>query len=133
MRLSAARRHIKILLATTFPAACGLGVFELAAQEKAAPAASADVNAQAIVLDTIEVRGDASGTVGYLATRISTATKTDTPLINIPQSITVVTRQHIQDIGAQKLEDVVRYVPGVNWHQGENNRDQIVIRGQSST
>ena len=27
----------------------------------------------------------------------------------------------------------MRYVPGVNWHQGEGNRDQIVIRGQSST
>ena len=33
----------------------------------------------------------------------------------------------------QPLEDVAHYVPGVNWHQGEGNRDQIVIRGVSST
>ena len=39
----------------------------------------------------------------------------------------------MQDIGAQRLEDVAHYVPGVNWHQGEGNRDQIVIRGVSST
>ena len=61
------------------------------------------------------------------------ATKTNTPLRDIPQSVRVVTRQQIQDIGAQRIEDVVHYVPGVNWHQGEGNRDQIVIRGQSST
>ncbi|MGF1954254.1 TonB-dependent receptor plug domain-containing protein, partial [Lactococcus lactis] len=76
---------------------------------------------------------DSKGAVGYLATRTSTATKTDTPLINVPQAVSVMTRQQVEDIGAQKLEDVVRYIPGVNWHQGENNRDQVIIRGQSST
>ena len=73
---------------------------------------------------------NAGGDIGYHATSTSTATKTNTPLINIPQAITVITKQQIQDIGAQRIEDVVRYVPGVNWHQGEGNRDQIVIRGQ---
>ena len=28
---------------------------------------------------------------------------------------------------------MVRYMPGVLWHQGENNRDQVIIRGQSSS
>ncbi|MEP7031587.1 MAG: TonB-dependent receptor plug domain-containing protein, partial [Pseudolabrys sp.] len=84
-------------------------------------------------MDTIDVTGNSDATVGYLATRSSTATKTDTPLRDVPQSVSVMTKQQIQDIGAQKMEDVVRYVPGVVWHQGENNRDQVVIRGQSST
>lgn len=94
-----------------------------------------NANAQATGdLPTIDVQGGGSqNTIGYIATRTSTATKTDTPLINVPQSVTVVTKQQVQDIGAQRLEDVVRYVPGVVWHQGEGNRDQIVIRGQSST
>jgi catecholate siderophore receptor len=93
-----------------------------------------NANAQAADLPTIDVQGGGSkNTVGYIATRTSTATKTDTPLINVPQAVTVVTKQQVQDIGAQRLEDVVRYVPGVVWHQGEGNRDQIVIRGQSST
>ncbi len=73
------------------------------------------------------------GDVGYHAENTSTATKTNTPLRNIPQAISVVTKQQVQDIGAQRLEDVTHYIPGVNWHQGEGNRDQVVIRGQSST
>jgi catecholate siderophore receptor len=107
------------LLGTTALAAIGQG---------SAAQAQSRIN-----LETIEVQSTASGTVGYLATRSATATKTDTPPREIPQSITVVTKQQVQDIAAQRLEDVVRYVPGINWHQGENNRDQIVIRGQSST
>jgi catecholate siderophore receptor len=76
---------------------------------------------------------NSGGDVGYHARSTSSGTKTNTPLINVPQSITVITRQQMQDIGAQRLEDVAHYVPGVNWHQGEGNRDQIVIRGVSST
>src|SRR4029079_1592098 len=78
------------------------------------------------------VTTNAGGDVGYHANSTSSATKTNTPLRDIPQSITVITKQQVQDIGAQRIEDVVRYVPGVNWHQGEGNRDQLVIRGQSS-
>jgi catecholate siderophore receptor len=76
---------------------------------------------------------NAGGDVGYHAESTSSGTKTNTPLRDIPQSITVVTKQEIQDLGAQRLEDVAHYVPGVNWHQGEGNRDQIIIRGVSST
>src|SRR5581483_6853186 len=31
------------------------------------------------------------------------------------------------------VADVVRYVPGITAHQGENNRDQLVIRGNSTS
>lgn len=90
-------------------------------------------SAQAIQLDTINVQADQNrNSVGYLATRTSTATKTDTPLLNVPQSVSVATKEQLRDTGAQKMEDAVRYMPGVLWHQGENNRDQVVIRGQSS-
>ena len=62
-----------------------------------------------------------------------TATKTDTPLRDVPQSITVVTQDMIQDQAMQNLADVVRYVPGVGMAQGEGNRDTPVFRGNSST
>jgi catecholate siderophore receptor len=61
------------------------------------------------------------------------ATKTLTPLLDVPQSITVVTQQLIKDQMMLSVGDVVRYVPGVTAHQGENNRDQVVIRGNSSS
>jgi len=128
-----ARQRVHALLATTFLiTTAGFGSAE-AQQRSKQQAPALDANAQSLTLDPIEVQGEGGGTVGYLATRTSTATKTDTPLRDVPQSVTVITKQQIKDTGAQKLEDVVRYVPGVVWHQGENNRDQVVIRGQSST
>src|SRR6185369_6398093 len=70
---------------------------------------------------------------GYRATRSSTATKTDTPITDIPSSLTVVPAQLMEDQAMRSMGDVFRYVPGVLMHQGEGNRDQIVIRGISTT
>ena len=64
---------------------------------------------------------------------ISTATKTLTPLRDIPQSISVVSKEQIRDQAMSSITDVVAYVPGVTSHQGENNRDQIVIRGNNTS
>ena len=70
-----------------------------------------------------------TGTAGYYTNSTSVATKTNTPLINIPQSLTVITKDFIRDQSFQNLTDVTRYVPGVAVHQGEGNRDELVIRG----
>ncbi|HEU4939768.1 MAG TPA: TonB-dependent siderophore receptor [Vicinamibacterales bacterium] len=63
----------------------------------------------------------------------STATKTPTPIRDIPQSITVVNQELMKDQLMTSISDVVRYVPGVTSHQGENNRDQIIMRGNSTS
>lgn len=76
---------------------------------------------------------DRTGTVGIYANSTSTATKTNTPLLNIPQSISVLTKEYIQDQNFQSVTDVTRYVPGVAIHQGEGNRDELVIRGVDSS
>lgn len=70
---------------------------------------------------------------GYLAANSVTATKIDTPLIDIPQSITVVTRERLDDQAQRSMADVLRYVPGATVGQGEGNRDQITLRGQNTT
>ena len=70
---------------------------------------------------------------GYLATNSVTATKTDTPLIDIPQTINVVTREQLDDQAHHSLADILRYVPGTTVGQGEGNRDQITLRGQNTT
>ena len=69
----------------------------------------------------------------YVVKRTRTATKTDTPLRDVPQSATVVTRALIADQAMQGMADVVRYVPGITMGQGEGHRDAPTIRGQSST
>lgn len=70
---------------------------------------------------------------GYETSVISSATKTLTPLRDVPQSVTVLSAEVIKHQGMQSIGDVVRYVPGITAIQGENNRDQVVIRGNSSS
>ena len=62
-----------------------------------------------------------------------TATKTLTPLRDVPQSVTVITRTMISDQSMQSMADVVRYVPGIGMGQGEGNRDTPILRGNSTT
>src|SRR3984885_7418176 len=66
-----------------------------------------------------------TGTVGVYANSTSVATKSNTPLVDIPQSLSVLTKDFIRDQGFQGLTDVTRYVPGVAVHQGEGNRDEL--------
>ena len=70
---------------------------------------------------------------GYVASNSVTATKTDTPLLDIPQTINVVTREQLDDQALRSLAEVLRYVPGTTVGQGEGNRDQITLRGQNTT
>ena len=51
---------------------------------------------------------------GYVAKRSATGTKTDTPIVETPQSISVVTKDFIEAIGAQTLKEGMAYTPGVN-------------------
>jgi catecholate siderophore receptor len=70
---------------------------------------------------------------GYEVERTASATKTDTPLIDVPQAINVISREQLDDQGIATLGDALRFVPGVTLGQGEGHRDQITLRGQSST
>src|SRR6185369_6945210 len=69
----------------------------------------------------------------YGVNSINSATKTLTPLRDIPQSISVVTKEQIRDQSMASVADVDAYVPGITSHQGENNRDQLVIRGNNTS
>src|SRR4051812_23651712 len=81
-----------------------------------APVVPAPQQAPAAPVDTQDAR---TGTVGVYANSTSVATKTNTPLINIPQSVNVLTRSFIQDQSFQSVTEATRYVPGVAIHQGE--------------
>jgi iron complex outermembrane receptor protein len=71
----------------------------------------------------------------YVANRAATGTKTDTPIIETPQSISVVTDQQMLDQGAQTLQEAVRYSAGVTSEAyGLDNRgDWLFIRGTEHT
>ena len=70
---------------------------------------------------------------GYVSPDGSTGTKTPTPLIDVPQTIAVITEDQLDDQAVTHLQDALRYVPGVTLDTGEGHRDQVFIRGQAST
>ncbi|WP_175652787.1 TonB-dependent siderophore receptor [Pseudomonas sp. Marseille-P9899] len=68
---------------------------------------------------------------GYLATRASSATKTDTPLLETTQSISVVTRDRMAVQGAQTVSESLGYTAGVHANVAGNNPtdNTIMVRG----
>lgn len=89
------------------------------------------------VLDPVRVEANAvteqpDGPVaGYIATQSLAATKTGTPILETSQSISVVTKEQMEDQGSQTVMQAVRYTPGVFTGQvGASNRyDYVILRG----
>ncbi|GAC1029564.1 TonB-dependent siderophore receptor [Pseudomonas sp. No.21] len=92
-------------------------------------------------LSTISISGQsvesAYGPVdGYVATRSATGTKTDTPILEIPQAVNVITADQIETQGARNLTQALRYTPGlgVNGFTDRNAiADEITSRGFAPT
>jgi len=61
------------------------------------------------------------------------ALRTPTPIIDVPQSLTIVTADEIERRGFTSIGQIVDYTPGVTNSQGEGHRDALVIRGVRST
>ncbi|GGE20366.1 iron transport receptor protein [Polymorphobacter glacialis] len=79
----------------------------------------------------IDATAESQGT--YKVTGITGAMRTDTPLVDVPQAVNIVTVKQIQDQAANSIGEAVRYVPGVFAAQGEGNRETLVFRGNSTT
>ncbi len=69
----------------------------------------------------------------FLANEKFSGTKTPTPIIDVPQSISVISEEKIQSRGFSSIGDVIQTTPGITVGQGEGHRDQITIRGQNTT
>lgn len=92
---------------------------------------------ETVELGTIEVTGekqsDTRPVKGYNAKSSRSSTRTDAELRDVPQSITVIPHDLIQDQSIQSISQAVQYVPGVQAAQGEGNRDALVFRGNATT
>ena len=62
-----------------------------------------------------------------------TALKAPTPIIDVPQSLSIITAEEINARGFTSIAEIVNYTPGVSNSQGEGHRDAIVFRGVRST
>lgn len=78
-------------------------------------------------LERITVRG------AFFGQQVADAVKTPTLLINVPQSVSVISEEQIDEQALFSVADVMQYTPGVSVGLGEDHRDQITIRGQNTT
>lgn len=71
---------------------------------------------------------------GYVATRSSSGTKTNTPIMETPQSVSVIGAEQIRDQKANKLDEVLRYTAGVRagTFGADTRNDWWLIRGFKS-
>lgn len=87
-------------------------------------------------LDPIVVTGDGSSTDtsgSVVAKSARTATKTSTPVIETPQSVTTVSRKQIDDQNPQTVSEALRYSAGVLSDRDSNSRyDSVFLRGFGS-
>ena len=93
-------------------------------------ALAADVATDALALEAVDeiiVEGR------YLSIDKMNAVKTPTPLIDIPQSLSIIGSDRITQQGFANIGDITRYTPGISISQGEGHRDAIIIRGNQTT
>ena len=86
-----------------------------------------DVNASNADIEEVVVKGN------VLYSDQVNALKTPVPVLDVPQSVSIITDEDIRKQGFREISDIVRYIPGVNTSQGEGHRDAVVFRGVRST
>ncbi|WP_454764994.1 TonB-dependent receptor [Cupriavidus campinensis] len=85
-------------------------------------------------LPAVTVKADVSRELGdgYNPPNAVSATKTEAPLRDIPQTVNVVTGEVMRDQHANSMQDALKNVPGVSFSTGDGQRDQVSIRGFSA-
>ncbi|MFJ4086755.1 TonB-dependent siderophore receptor [Pseudomonas psychrophila] len=99
------------LAATTSPGPLNLG--------------EVNINAQSVITDNATTEGSGSYTTGAM----STAVGLPLSIRETPQSVSVITRQRMDDQGMNDLNDVVKYAPGITLRKFGGDRQQFLARG----
>jgi iron complex outermembrane receptor protein len=103
---------------------------------RTAPVATRTTTLPAVTVTANAERETAIGPVnGYVARLSRTATKTDTALLETPQSISVIGREEMEARGVQDVTEAIRYTPGVTvdmWGPDSRGIEWIMLRGFST-
>lgn len=84
-----------------------------------------NINAQGSLAGAATTEGTQSYTTGSM----STATKLPMSIRETPQSVSVITRQRIEDQGINDLQDLVRSAPGLTLSKTGSDRQSFQARG----
>lgn len=112
--------------------ALGLSAHALAAPVNTTPSATGTVN-----LDSVNINAQGNlagaatteGTQSYTTGAMSTATKLPLSIRETPQSVSVITRQRIEDQGMNDLNELVKYAPGITLRKYGSDRLEFLSRG----
>ncbi|AJY17310.1 TonB-dependent siderophore receptor [Burkholderia multivorans] len=127
-------RAIAAAASVAFGAAAGQAFAQTAPTANAQAAAPNAAAAGTLPAITVNAASEGDGTVGLVAKRSRTGTKTDTPIEEIPQTINVVTAQQIEMTGATDVNTALRYVPGFSSYGSDNRSDwYAALRGFTPT
>jgi iron complex outermembrane receptor protein len=130
-----ARDHVRVLLTTTILVAVGGSAWAQQAQAPVQAQGQTQQPAAGLVLAPIVVTGQGESPTGpvqgFVANTGFSGTKTSTPLIETPQSISVVPKDQITATNAETLSQALTYTPGITFQSGAYSRlnDDFQIRG----
>ncbi|RQQ12341.1 TonB-dependent siderophore receptor [Burkholderia stagnalis] len=130
------RRAIAAAASVAFYVAAGQAMAQAApgATAKADAAAAGSAPTGTLPAISVNAASEGDGTVGLVARRSTTGTKTDTPINEIPQTINVVTAQQIEMTGATDVNQALRYIPGFSSYGSDNRSDwYAALRGFTPT
>ena len=96
-------------------------------------ALSVSLVAPTLALTDTKIDDEIVVTGKYLYSDQVNSVKTPTPIIDVPQSLSITTAEEIIERGFTSIGDIILYTPGVNNSQGEGHRDAVVFRGVRST
>ncbi|MBO0345598.1 TonB-dependent siderophore receptor [Roseibium limicola] len=119
-----------VRLTKTMTAAHLAATVSLMALSSAWAQSAATVELKQVTIEAATEQG--AGVVeGYVAERSASASKTDTPLIETPRTVSVVSREQIEDQDAGSVSEALRYTPGVaTEYRGQSNfHDEMYVRG----
>ncbi|MEM9290764.1 MAG: TonB-dependent siderophore receptor [Acidobacteriota bacterium] len=116
-----------VMVSMTFGSPSAIAQTSDPAQGESTAENQEDATADEVVEDEIVVVGK------YLYADQVNALRTPTPIIDVPQSLSIITSDQLSRQGFTAISDIVNYTPGVNNSQGEGHRDAIVFRGVRST
>lgn len=123
-------------------ALCPLALALPAALLSLAPAAHAEekgaAKGEALQLDATNIAGQALGattedTHSYTTGSTSSATGLPLSIRETPQSVTVITRQQMDDRGVQSVGDALRNTPGISTQKYDSDRTEFSARGFAIT
>ncbi|MCU1001620.1 ferric-rhodotorulic acid/ferric-coprogen receptor FhuE [Stenotrophomonas maltophilia] len=104
-----------------------LSVAVLAVLCAVAPAAFADTAADPTTLDKVVVKGERAE--GYSVRRTSAGTRFDLAPREIPQSVSIISHQRIEDQNLDDIIDVLANTTGVTSTQSDSERTEFYARG----